>query len=165
MANQAFPLLNGVAQSWSDIGITLQLHDGPQKIDLDFADLKHESLVEVGEMYGVSGGRIMRRTTGRVKDTASMTLYVGSADTFEETLCDVAPTRGDEHLISLVYFDIIVQHTPPGATDIRKIEILGCRWIKRAEAYAEGVDPDKSEIDLSIAKIVKTINGKKSVLL
>lgn len=163
--NQNFPSLNAIAQSWSDIGVTLQLQSGPQLTTFDIVDIKHESIVEVGKMRGASGGRVMKRTTGQLDDTASMTLYAEAADRFEAALADVAPSRGDESAISLVFFDIIIQHTPIGATYIRKIEVLGCRHVGRSEAYAEGTDPDKCEIKLDVAKIVKVVDGKRIVLL
>jgi len=162
---QAYPSLNGIAQSWADIVVTMPLHDGPLLEMIDISDINHESMVEVGEQRGASGGRVLKRTRGALSDSCGMTLYASGADRFEAALAAVAPVRGDERLIRLVHFDIIVQHTPPNSTDIRSIEMLGVCMLGRGETYSEGTDADKCDVSLSVAKIVKVVNGTRIVLL
>ncbi len=77
MTNQAYPSLNDVEPSWADIACTFTVYGGSLIDMADFAAIKFDSKVEVGEKRGASGGRVMARTTGSVKHTASADLYRG----------------------------------------------------------------------------------------
>jgi hypothetical protein len=100
--------LDGVAPSWADIivkitgsGISLLTVD-------DFAAINSSRTVEVGELQGASGGRVIKRTTGALKQEASITLYRSGYQKMLRTLMQNAPVRGNQRLLSLVHFDIQV---------------------------------------------------------
>ncbi len=65
------------------------------------------------------------------------------------------PRRGNQALVSLVHFDIIVQHTPPGDVEIyESTGLKGCRVSGRTLNSAEGTDAEQVEIPLSIGELV-----------
>ena len=115
-ANNDFPILDGIAPSWADIIVKATFYEGALLEMKDIVAINSASSVEVGEQRG--GGRVMRHTTGDLSDEASWTLYRTGYQALIRNLASVAPTRGAQKLISLVHFDIQVQHTPPGSVEI-----------------------------------------------
>ena len=162
-ANNDFPILDGIAPSWADIIVKATPYEGALLEMKDIAAINSASSVEVGEQRG--GGRVMRRTTGDLSDEASWTLYRTGYQALIRNLASVAPTRGAQKLISLVHFDIQVQHTPPGSVEIYEYHIRGCRITGRTLNGAEGTDADQVEVPLSALQIVDIVDGEEVVLL
>lgn len=165
MVNQAYPSLNDIEPSWADIAIT-QTVDGGALLGLEaIASLKWSRKVEVGVRRGASGGRVMARTTGQVSYEASAVFYRSGLRAMIKALMAVAPSRGNQLIISLVPFDIMVQHTPPGETEIYQVNIKSCRFLGDADDMKEGSDADKVEVTLNPIEIANIINGQEVVML
>ncbi len=165
MINQALPSLNDIEPSWADIATTFTVYGGDILEMIDIAGLKWSRKVEVGERRGASGGRVMARTTGSGSQEASATLYRSGLRRLIKALMSKAPTRGNQRLISLVGFDILVQHTPPGETEIYVSKLKGCRYLSDADDMKEGNEPDKVELTLNPIEIVNIIGGEEVALL
>lgn len=163
--NLAFPSLNAIEPSWADIQVTGTVLGG-LLIDMsDIAALKWARKVEVGERRGTSGGRVMARTTGSLSHEASATFYRSGVRNLVKALMPLAPIRGTQSLISLVSFDILIQHTPPGEIEIYQTKIKGCRYLGDSDDMKEGNDADKVDVTLNPLEIVNIINGQEVVLL
>lgn len=172
MANQAYPSVDGVAVSWADIQVTASIDNGgsssggvPLLSMLDIAAIKWGRKVEPGEQRGASGGRIMKRTVGQGSQEASWTLYRSGVRTLLKNLMKRAPVRGNQVRISLVSFDIVVQHTPIGDPEIYETIMKGCRYLGDDDDMKEGSEADKIEIALNPIEIANIINGQEVVLL
>ena len=166
MTNQAYPSLDGIVPSWADIQCTLSITGGTLIDMADIVGIKTGRKVEVGMQEGISGGRTMARTTGRVSYEASMTIYRTGHLSLIKELGKTAPTRGNQKLLSLVHFDILIEHTPPGSTGIFRRKIKGCRFTgDDLDMKDGGSDPDKLELSLSVIEIVDIIDGQEYVLL
>lgn len=165
MANQEYPVLDGNAVSWADIVVKSEIFDGPLVDVKDIAALNTSGTVEIGEQRGASGGRVTRRTTGQVSYEASMTLYASGWQTMLANLSSVAPDRGNQKVISLVHFNLQVQWTPEGATEIQEKIIKGCRVTGVTRNGAEGTDADQVEVALNPIEIVDVIDGVEHVML
>ena len=165
MTNQAYPSLNGVEPSWADIAVTISATGQTALSMIDIAGLKWSRKVEVGEKRGASGGRIMARTTGQGSQDASGTFYRSGMRKLVKSLMSNAPTRGRQVIISNVAFDIMIQHTPAGESEIYVVKLKGCRYLGEADDMKEGTDADKLDITLNPIEIVNIINGREVVLL
>lgn len=167
--NQNFPTLNEIDPSYADIGVTFSVTGGDLIDMADIAGIKWDRKVEVGKRKGASGGRVMARTTGEVSYSASMSLYRAGLDKLKIGLIAKAPTRGNQKLISLVTFDIMIIHSPPlveGAEEkLYKTKIKGCRYLGDADDMKEGPDADQIEVTLDPIEIVNIINGEEVALL
>lgn len=140
---QEYPTLNDVEPSWADIGLSFPIYGGLTFITKDVAAVKWSDKVEVGIVRGTNGGRKTKRTTGQYDNDASITFYRSGWAAFRRALAE------KDKRISLVGFDIIIQHTPPGSIEIFNVKIAGCRVLGRSSDMAEGADADKIEIPLS----------------
>lgn len=147
MGNQEYPTLNEVAPSWADVRIAIPVYDGPMVTTNDIAAMKWSDKVDVGLVRGTNGGRKSKRTTGQLDNDASITFYKEGWRVLRRALA----TKNKR--ISLVGFDILIQHTPPGESGIFTVSILGCRVIGRTSDMAEGADADKIEIPLNTMSI------------
>lgn len=165
MVNQAYPSLNDIEPSWADIATTFTVFEGDLLDMADIAALKWSRKVEVGERRGASGGRVMARTTGQGSQEASATLYRSGLRRLVKSLMSKAPLRGNQRLIGLVAFDILVQHTPPGEVEIYVTKIKGCRYLGDSDDMKEGNEADKVEVTLNPIEIVHIINGEEVVLI
>lgn len=161
MANNDFPVLDGIAPSWADIIVRATPLGGPLIDIKDIKSIETGVTVEVGEQRGASGGRVMKRTTGAVSYEAKATLYRDGYDNLIEKLSALAPKRGKQDLVSLVTFGIQVQHTPPGSSKIFEYRIKGCRLLGRTLASAEGTDADTVDLVLNPLEIVDIKNGRE----
>lgn len=147
MAQQEYPSLNGIVPSWADIKITLPIYDGQSVEETDIAAIKWSDKVDKGVMRGTSGGRKKARTTGQYDADASITFYRSGWRRFRSGLVAI------NQKISLVGFDVLIQHTPPGESNIYNVKISGCCVIGRSHDMSEGTDPEKVEIPLSVMVI------------
>lgn len=164
VTNNQYPVLDGIAPSWSDIKCTLALTGAPLLEMWDLKAVNTGRTVEIGSQ--LSGGRVIKRTTGALTQEASITIYREGFEKFCETLAKAAPkVRGDYYAISLVHFGFVIQHTPPGSTKIFERRLTGCRVLTDALNGAEGTDADSVEVGLSVQEIVDIVAGKKIVLL
>ncbi len=163
--NNDYPVLDGIAPSWADVTIKCSLYNGPLIETKDVAAFSRGSTVEVGEQRGTSGGRVMKVTTGSVSHEASITLYRSGLQTLARAFASIAPVRGNQRLISLVRFDIQIQHTPPNDVEIYEFRAKGCRLMGVSMSLAEGTDADQVEIPLKPIEIVDVIDGQEIVLL
>jgi len=164
--NNLYPVLDGVAPSWADIIVRCARFADGALFDMeDIAAINTGTALEVGEQRGASGGRVRKRTTGQSSNTASMTLYRDGYQKMLRKMAEVAPVRGNQRIISLVHFDIQVQHTPPGSAEIFEYRVKGCRIAGRDLNGAEGTEADRVEVPLSVIEIADIIDGKEVVLL
>jgi len=107
----------------------------------------------------------MGRTTGQGSQEASMTVYRSGFRKLLKSLMAKAPTRGNQLVIGVVAFDVLIQHTPPGETEIYTTKLKGCRYLGDSDDMKEGADADKLDITLNPIEIVQIINGQEVVLL
>jgi hypothetical protein len=138
-----YPTLQDVAPSWADVRANFTIYGGQQIITPDIAAIKWSDKVEVGLVRGTNGGRKSKRTTGQYDCEATVTFYREGWRTFRTGLV------AKNVKISLVGFDIMIQHTPPGSTEIFNVKIAGCRIIGRSSDMAEGADAEKIEIPIN----------------
>lgn len=164
MANDDFPILNGIAPSWADISVKTQGAGLPLIDHKDIKSCTRTRTVEEG-VQRAPGGRIMRRTTGQPSQEFAWVLYRTGYEIFYATLAEIAPVRGNVAKVSLVFFDIQVMHTPPGSDQIFQYRVKGARVIGDTMAHAEGVEADTVEVPLSTVEVVDVINGREVALL
>jgi hypothetical protein len=165
MANQAYPSLNGFAPSWADIKVTFTV-DGGDVIEMtDIAGIKYGTKGEVGEQGGAGGGRPLVRTYGEAKYEASMTLYRSGHRQLQKALAGQADSRGNQKIIGAVAFDILIQHSVIGDSEIYVTKIKACRYMGVDDDMKEGTEADKVEVSLSTIEIVHIIDGEEIVLL
>lgn len=165
MAEQEYPTLNGIAPSWADIATSYTIYGGKLVEMRDFSDLSWSDTVEVGEQRGASGGRVMKRTAGAKSSEAACTMYRSGYRQLVKALMEKAPLRGNQRQISLVGFDILIQHTPVGETEIYVTKLKGCRLLGRSYSTSEGSDADKLEVTLNPLEIADIVDGVEVVLL
>lgn len=168
MAEQSYPTLQGEAQSWANIEVKATMYDGPS-IDLsDIAGLDWDNAAERGTQWSTDG-TIKAFTRGRATPSGKISFYADGCLAFLEKLMDIAIAKGfvenGEAKYGMVSFDILIQHTPLGSTGIRKVELIGCQLAKDAASYSEGTDADKNDLELSVKRVTREINGKKGSLL
>ena len=162
--SQEFPTVNEKACSWADISTTINISGGATLKDIDYSGFKANSTLELGEQRGASGGRVMKRTSGSLKDEASATYYKSGFRTLVTALMVNAPTRGNQRLVGQVEFNISVKHSVPGDDSIYELVIVGARLTKWDATMAEGNEADKLEIDLNPLRVFWKINGLEVVL-
>lgn len=167
--NNAYPILNGIAPSWADIVVKVTPYGGALFTTKDIAAINTSRTVEVGEKRGASGGQVIATTTGAESSEGSITFYRSGFQQALRNLIVIAEAnglvRGNQVAISLVHFDIQVQHTPPGSVEIFDRRLRGCRFTGDTMNAAEGTDAQQVEVPLHIKKIVDMIDGKEVVLL
>jgi hypothetical protein len=144
---QAYPTLNEIEPSWADIAIAIALYSGPTIKTTDVAAITWSDSVDVGTVYGANGGRIKKTTTGQLSCEASLTLYKTGWKTLRTALA------AKNKRITLVHFDIFVQHTLPGETTVHTVKILGARVVGRSGNDAEGTDASQIEIPINVKRI------------
>lgn len=160
------PVLNGVAPSWSETRCSAHV-DGGASIDIavDWKAINWESKVERGEQRGASGGRILKRTTGQVSNTADAELYASGFRELVAALAAVAPKDSSGRpQVSKVSFDLQIQHAMSDS-DIYETQLRGCRLDKFGGKLAEGVEANMVSIDLNPIQIIEKVNGQEVVLL
>lgn len=168
MTEQAFPTFNGQAQSWVDLDGAIQIIDGP-KLDLEGVKaIKWDNSLEVG-VQRRKDGSIKAYTQGMPTPTGSLEFYADGCINFVEKLIDIAIAKGFVRngiaRYGMVGFSIITMHTPLGTTQMRKIELLGLRVKKDIAEHSEGVEADTNPLEIIVTDVVRTVNGKRGVLL
>jgi hypothetical protein len=167
MPSNSYPVYNGVEPSWADVLITTTGDNIVLAEMKDLASIKMGRSVEVG--LKKFGGRVMSRTTGEQSQEFSWVFYRLGYQRFLRSLMAQAEAknfkRGNQLRISLVTFNVQVQHTPPGSNEIFDRRAKGLRVIGDSMDLGEGVDADKVEVPVSVIEIVDMIDGKEVVLL
>ena len=164
MALNDFPLVDGIAPSWADVGVKATPKGGALIDVNDIAAVKRSRTVEVGEQK--QGGRVVARTTGEVKYEFSWTLYRSGHQRLLEVLADIAPLRqGNQARVSLVPMFVQVQHTPFGSTRIFDWRAKGVRLTGDSMDAGEGSEADKVEVPTSVIEIVDWIKGKEVLFI
>jgi hypothetical protein len=161
-----YPTINGLAPSWADI-IVKAKPQGASLIDLKWISaINTAGSVEVGEARGAHGGRVMKRTTGSVGYENSITFYREGALKFKRALMAIAPSRGNQKILTLAHIAVIeIQHTPIGAEEIYLRRVKGARVIGDTLNMAEGTDADVIEVPFSVLEICDVIDGVECPLL
>lgn len=164
MSEPTFPTLNGEVQSWANIKLVCNLYDGASFDCPDIKSVKWDVSVERGMQRSINGD-IKGFTRGAGTPTGSVEFYADGYQVFCDYLIKIAKSKGFvENGIakySLPAFDLLITHTPLGVTGIRKVEVLGCRLSKDAGEHTEGTDADVNAVELSVTKVVRTINGNR----
>lgn len=163
MSHFDIPVLDGIAPSWADIQVNISGEDVPLIKMGDIAALDSGWDLEVGEQR--EGGLVIKRTTGSVKQDATMTLYASGYRKLLRGILAAAPRRGNQALIALVHFNINVQFVPPGANedDILEYRIKGCRIMGRKVSAAEGNDAQQVELPLNPLQVCDVVDGVEIV--
>lgn len=165
MINNEFPVFDGIAPSWADLQIKVK---GKSTALLDMRDVKEiktGSTLEFGEQRGVSGGRVIKRTSGSLKNEASWVLYHSGWVKLVRNLKALAPLRGNQRVLRYVHFDLQYLWTPPGDVDIYETRIKGCFVSGRTLNGAEGVEATTIEVPLSPLVVADVIDGEEIVIL
>jgi hypothetical protein len=161
VSNFLYPILDGIAPSWADIKVRAS-GDGVPLIEMgDIQSISTGTTVEVGEQR--EGGVLIKRTTGSVSLEASWTLYASGYQKFLRGLRAKMPVRNGQRLISLVSFNIVVQWTPPGSTEILEYRIKGCRGLGRKMDSSEGTDAQLVELPLSPMQICDVVDDEEFI--
>ena len=161
---------DGNAVSWNELSLLCAIDGGSILPIIDIKSIDTESSVDRGDQRGLSGGRIRKRTTGQLSNSASMSLYTEGLDALERSLVTAALASGfvnaDGNVqLSRVLFNIISIYSFAGSPTIYHKELLGCHLNKDSAKAAEGPDPNLIDIELAPLQIVKVINGVRTVLL
>jgi hypothetical protein len=167
--NNEFPIVDGIAPSFADLKLSLTPYGAPLISMSAVKAVNMGRTVEVGELIGASGGRVMATTTGTVKYSFTMTLYRWGWEQLSEGLANVAKPfalRGNEIAISLVHFAAELIWTPPGSNKISHRRAKGLRLLGDTNNPTEGNDPDELEVTCH-AKVICDVlsNGKELVML
>jgi len=162
--NNEYPILDGIAPSWGDMSVKIS---GTEIALLEMKDINAintNMTLEDGEQRN-AGGRVVRRTVGQDTNECSLTLYRFGVQNLYRGLLANAPRRGNQALISLVFFDIDYQHTPPGTDEIFQRVVYGCRVKGSAMNAALGTDAQTVEMPIGCAKIADIVDGVEVVLI
>lgn len=163
MANNDYPVLDGITPSWADVICRATPSSGPLIDMKDIVGISTGISIEVGEQR--SGGRLIKTTTGDEKSEATITLYYSGYTKLLRNLKALAPVRGNQRRVSLVHFGFQVQFTPPGSDEIFEIRIKGCRLMGRTLNATEGTDAQQVEVPLNVKQIVDVIDGEEVAFL
>lgn len=160
MAREGYTSVNGIEPSWSDIKIQISVTDGSDIDDADIEGVKFTEKLTLGMRRGTSGGRKQARSSGEADFDGSITFAKSALRLFKAKLAEVAKAkgyvRGSQAIIGLVEFDIVVQHTPPGETNIYTSVLKGCRYIGSThDLKAGGTDIHTVEVPLDINEIAE----------
>ena len=163
--NQDYPLYDKIAPSWADAKFNFKGYTTPLLNLKDLAAFETSVTLEIGEMQGASGGKVIRTTTGSSKYEGKITLYHSGFHDLLDNLGPGMPTRGDLRIYGVVHFDAQLFWTPPGSDEIFEKQVNGCRILGSNLAAAEGVDANKIELPIKVAEVIYVIRGKKYVIL
>jgi hypothetical protein len=163
--NEDFPVFDGITPSWADVQITAKSGSGPLIGMSEIKSINTGTAVSFGEQQGTSGGRVMKRTTGSQKLTASMTMYRSGYQKFTRALIPFAKSRGNQVLLATAHFNITYLFTPFNDVEIYETRLSGCKMAGRDLNAQEGDDPNTVDVPLSVAQIADITDGKELVML
>jgi hypothetical protein len=158
MSQLDFPVFDGIAPGWADIGLTISGSNVSLVQVGDIAAVSFGYTVEVGEQR--EGGRVIKRTRGSVSYEGSITFYASGWQKVLRALVEAAPrnAKGQAQL-SLVHFNVHRIWAPPGSTDLLEDKAKGCRILGRTIDASEGDDAQQVEVPLSVLELVDVIDG------
>ena len=162
-----FPTVNGNYVSWSDIGISIGITGGSIVETADITDVSFEDGSELTEVFGL-GVRKLGRTVGKAKKTAGMTMLLPGWIALRNALKTKAIARGNQKVIGLVEFDILISWTPTGddSATIETRKIKSCRVLGTKESASQGTDAAKVEITLDCMDVATIdADGDEVVIL
>jgi hypothetical protein len=164
MPNNDYPIYNGIAPSWADVICRAQSSDLPL---IEMKDIKSIGMVRTVEegVQRATGGRVMRRTAGQPSYEYTWTMYRSAHLQLITALAPLAPLRGNVRRVSLVFFDVQVQHTPPGSVEVFERRAKGIRILGDTMNMAEGTEADVVDVPCSVIEIVDVVNGEEIALL
>jgi len=163
MATNDYPVYNGIAPSWCDIQATAQI-DGGVALNLPHIQAINTGVeIELGPIE--AGGRVITRTSGARKDSASMQLTHSDYVAFLRQLTALAPTRGTQRVTRTVHFDLQIQWTPPGSDEIFEERVKGCVFTGRDLNSAKSTDATMVDVKLSPIEIVDVVDGVEVIAL
>lgn len=163
--NEDFPVFDGITPAWADVQITAKPGTG-SLIDMkEVKEISTGTAVSFGEQQGTSGGRVMKRTTGTAKNTASITLYRSGFQKLQRALIPFAKKRGNQVLLATAHFNITYQLTPFNDPEIYETRLSGCKFAGRDINGAEGDDPALAVVPLSVSQIADIVDGQELVML
>lgn len=154
------------ATSWANAKIAITPYSGVTLDEADIAAISHSGSVELGVQK--SGNRVKARTEGEASYEASITFYRSGLKKLRDALVAAAPEhaiRGNQIRLSLVGFDVDIDHSAPGAASIQHTRIKGCRLIGYTDDMAEGPDADQIEIPLSVIEVANVLDDGREVVL
>lgn len=163
--NPDYPIFDGIPPSWADVQITGSAPGSPLISMNEIKAINTGTAVSFGEQQGTSGGRVMKRTTGSQKLTASMTFYRAGWQKFQRSLKPLAKRRGRQVLLATAHFNIAYQLTPFNDVEIYETRLTGCKLAGRDLNGAEGDDPDTVDVPISVAQIADIVDGDEMVFL
>ena len=163
MATNEYPVYNGITPSWCDISCVANI-DGGVALELPHIQAINTGVeVELGSVE--AGGRVIKRTSGARKDSASMQLTHEDFQEFLRQLAAVAPSRGNQKVLSGVHFKLTIQWSPPGSDEIFEERLKGCRYTGRDLNSAKGTDPNMVDVKLNPLEIVDVVDGVEVIPL
>jgi hypothetical protein len=163
--NQDFPILDGIAPSWADISINFKGANSPKLEMKDIASIESVASIEVGELRGASGGKVIRTTTGASKYEGKLGLYQSGFLGLLDNLSGSMQRRGELYVYGTVFFDIQQFWTPFGTDEIFEKQINGCRILGDTLASAEGTDAQQVDVPMKVGQVIYVFRGKKYVIL
>lgn len=163
--NQEYPIIDGIAPSWSDIIIRLTPKGAPLIKATQIKSIKRSRKVSVGSQRGATGGNVIKTTTGEAEYELSIVFYQDGWNEMLEKITPLAPSRGNQRAISLVHIGVQVQYTPIGQTRIYEWRAKGARIVGDSFDAAEGVEANTIEVPYNVKQIVDMVNGLEAVML
>ena len=137
-------LINGVAYSYSHIGITLA---GMELVSA--SSINYEESQEKTNNYGL-GAEPISRGYGTKEYTASVELTLGEAQILRDKAKELNPT-GNGSLVDLPPFDIIV--TFDNGVEFITHSLISCEFTKDGFSGSTGDTELKESFDLIVAAI------------
>ena len=165
MADQNFPILDGLAPSWADVTVKADIDGGSLITIDDIASINTGTTVTEGRKKGATGGRVRKRTRGSQEDTASMSVYLEGYTQLVAKLAKLAPQRGKQRRISLVTFTLEYMYSLPDDAAIFHTQARGCRVLGRDLNDSEGEEATKVDVALSVMEVVDIVGGDEIVML
>jgi hypothetical protein len=165
-----YPTLNGVAQSWADLTITIDVYGAAQIDAEDVKDISWKRSVERGEQRK-TGGQLRARTAGQASYECTITFYASGYHKLIAALGAAAVAGGyvdstGAAQLSKVGWSTLVQHAPEGVDKPRKVSIQGCSLDEDGSDMSEGTDADTMATNVSPRRIETTDeNGVRAVLV
>lgn len=165
MISQDFPVLDGFAPSWADLSMNFKGAVTPKLEMKDIASVESVASLEIGELRGLSGGKVVRTTTGASKYEGKLGLYQSGFVNLLDNLGPGMPTRGGVRIYGTIHFDIQQFWTPPGTDEIYEKQMNGCRILGDTLAAAEGTDAQQIDVPMKVGEVIYVIRGFKYVIL
>lgn len=169
MAREGYSSVNGIEPSWSDIKVQISVTDGSDIEDADIEGVKWSEKLTLGMRRGTSGGRKQARSSGEADFDGSLVLAKNALRQFKAKLSEAAQAkgyvRGNQILIGLVEFEVVVQHTPPGETDIYTSILKGCRYIGSTHDLKPGPDIHTVEVPLDVMEVVDIDSQGREIVI